>query len=287
MVCPKHNPVAFAEPPKSSPIASPLKTEGNTHSALYQPYSGATAAFVNLLVIAVGMFFLVTEPLGPLGFMLLLLGTAMIWGYFSVNPAEAKLVFLQGVYKGVVSQEGFYWVNPLSKMTTLSLKPKTYSRNDFNATDRFGMPLILSFSLTWRVTDPNLAYFAHQELDKAVSEKFESIITHLSSVYPYQDNLLGQVDFKDGLVTIAQLLEKEAIDALRKLGVRPLECKLYKATPNPSVTMSLSPLQTAHKATEIARQVIQKIRNDGFIPFGAEDEKRLYSDIIIAICSQS
>src|SRR5688500_10973921 len=47
-------------------------------------------------------------------------------GLTVVNPNEAKVVTLFGVYKGSIKQAGFWWVNPLTTRRQLSLRIRNF-----------------------------------------------------------------------------------------------------------------------------------------------------------------
>src|SRR4051812_11189096 len=43
-------------------------------------------------------------------------------GFFTVNPGEAKVLQLLGVYKGTVRTQGFWYANPFVTKKTISLR---------------------------------------------------------------------------------------------------------------------------------------------------------------------
>src|SRR5262245_34443879 len=47
-------------------------------------------------------------------------------GLTVVNPNEAKVVTLFGVYKGTIKHPGFWWVNPLSTRRKVSLRVRNF-----------------------------------------------------------------------------------------------------------------------------------------------------------------
>src|SRR5512138_1101233 len=47
-------------------------------------------------------------------------------GFTVVNPNEAKVVQLFGVYRGSIKEQGFYWVNPLTSRRTVSLRVRNF-----------------------------------------------------------------------------------------------------------------------------------------------------------------
>ena len=48
----------------------------------------------------------------PLGFLGIALGVLACFGYFTLQPNEARVQILFGSYKGTVRSSGFHWANP-------------------------------------------------------------------------------------------------------------------------------------------------------------------------------
>jgi regulator of protease activity HflC (stomatin/prohibitin superfamily) len=47
-------------------------------------------------------------------------------GFFTVNPGEAKVLQLLGVYKGTVRNQGFWYANPFVTKKTTSLRIRNF-----------------------------------------------------------------------------------------------------------------------------------------------------------------
>src|SRR5689334_15305500 len=48
----------------------------------------------------------------PLGMLGIVLGVVGLFGYFTLQPNEARVQILFGNYKGTVRRSGFHWANP-------------------------------------------------------------------------------------------------------------------------------------------------------------------------------
>src|SRR4051812_5592073 len=60
--------------------------------------------------------------LGVLAMILIVVLAASAAGFFTVNPGEAKVLQLLGVYKGTVRTQGFWYANPFVTKKTISLR---------------------------------------------------------------------------------------------------------------------------------------------------------------------
>ena len=86
-----------------------------------QSFSGWTVLAVHALLIAVMVWQLAASissqqwPASRIILICLLFAASIIlpWGYFTLQPNEAKVLILFGKYKGTIREDGFHWTNPL------------------------------------------------------------------------------------------------------------------------------------------------------------------------------
>src|ERR1700679_3473547 len=81
-------------------------------------WNGWPLLFLNiaLLIGAAYLLKLVDSAGGPapiVGRLMGLIGVAMLFGYFTLQPNEARVLILFGAYKGTVRKSGLHWANPL------------------------------------------------------------------------------------------------------------------------------------------------------------------------------
>src|SRR5262245_5109709 len=62
-------------------------------------------------------------------------------GLTIVNPNEAKVVTLFGVYKGSIKHSGLRWVNPLTTRRRVSLRIRNFESGKLKVNDRDGNPI--------------------------------------------------------------------------------------------------------------------------------------------------
>ena len=83
--------------------------------------SGWMGLFLHLLFIALMAWLLVSTISGnrwsppyiaALALLLIAIAFVFPFGYFTLQPNEAKALILFGSYKGTVRQDGFHWINP-------------------------------------------------------------------------------------------------------------------------------------------------------------------------------
>src|SRR5437773_3413047 len=73
--------------------------------------------------------------------LIFVLAALCIGGCTVVNPNQAKVVTLFGVYKGSLKQPGFWWVNPLTTRRNVSLRVRNFESGKLKVNDRDGNPI--------------------------------------------------------------------------------------------------------------------------------------------------
>ncbi|HTV94409.1 MAG TPA: hypothetical protein VME42_00320 [Steroidobacteraceae bacterium] len=85
-------------------------------------WNGWLILLLNVAVLVVA-WWLIKSPDSAGGAAMLLgramaaLGVVMLFGYFTLQPNEARVLILFGAYQGTVRRSGFHWANPLYART--------------------------------------------------------------------------------------------------------------------------------------------------------------------------
>src|SRR5690349_7902197 len=74
-------------------------------------------------------------------------------GFAVINPNEAKVVQLFGVYKGTIKQPGFWWVNPLTRRRRVSLRVRNFESSRLKVNDQDANPIEIASVIVWRVIE--------------------------------------------------------------------------------------------------------------------------------------
>ena len=84
----------------------------------------------------------------------------VLWaGLTVVNPNEAKVVQLFGVYKGSIKEQGLWWVNALTSRRRVSLRIRNFESSRLKVNDHDGNPIEIAAVVVWRVVETAEAVF--------------------------------------------------------------------------------------------------------------------------------
>lgn len=221
------------------------------------------------------------------------IGIALFFGYFTVQPNEARVLILFGAYKGTVRATGFHWANPLyarsrgrsatrveasaergprvyrgvrptssagypSLSSKLSLRVQNFNTPTLKVNDKRGNPVEIAAVVVWRVSDTAQAAFDVEDYNNYVEIQSEAAVRTIASRYAYDRGEEQEVTLREGAEEVAHALQEELQARLLKAGVVVEEARLTHLAYAAEVAPTMLRRQQA-EAIVAARQII--VRN--------------------------
>src|SRR5262245_23733238 len=127
-----------------------------SHEKELRGISGWTMVVVLFAVLAAAAYALVQTARDPDALVIvalifvIALDIACFGGLTVVNPNQAKVITLFGVYKGSIKTAGFWWVNPLTARRRLSLRVRNFESGKLKVNDFDGNPIEIAAVVVWR-----------------------------------------------------------------------------------------------------------------------------------------
>jgi regulator of protease activity HflC (stomatin/prohibitin superfamily) len=233
--------------------------------------------------------------IGPRFWLVLLmfgLGVFLCFGFFTLQPNEARVLILFGSYKGTVRTSGFHWANPLYARsrgsvampaseappsplpraghrsgqrsggivyrplkTKLSLRAHNFNSDTLKVNDKRGNPVEIAAVVVWRVEDTAQAAFDVEDYESYVQVQSESAIRSIASLYAYDHGEDHEVTLRGGGDEVAHELKKELEVRLAKAGVLVEEARLTHLAYAPEIAPAMLRRQQA-EAVIAAREKI-------------------------------
>ena len=182
------------------------------------------------------------------------LGIFACFGFFTLEPNEARVLILFGAYKGTVRVSGFHWANPLFARnrgvvpgatpvatksphggtrltlpklpTKLSLRVHNFNSQTLKVNDKRGNPVEIAAVVVWRVDDTAQAVFDVEDYESYVQVQSEAAIRGIASLYAYDHGEEHELTLRGGGDDVAHALKKELEVRLAKAGVVVEEARL-------------------------------------------------------------
>ncbi len=215
------------------------------------------------------------------------LGVFACFGFFTLEPNEARVLILFGAYKGTVRSSGFHWVNPLYSRsrgvvpgsapmaqrvklgplsvtdgtrrptlpTKLSLRAHNFNSPTLKVNDKRGNPVEIAAVVVWRVDDTAQAVFDVEDYESYVQVQSESAIRSIASLYAYDHGEEHEPTLRSGGDEVARELQKELQVRLKKAGVVVEEARLTHLAYAPEIAPAMLRRQQA-EAVIAAREKI-------------------------------
>jgi membrane protease subunit (stomatin/prohibitin family) len=241
----------------------------------------------------------VTLPLGMKVIALLLaIVVFLCWfGFYKVNPNQAKVLQLFGRYVGTDRHSGLRWSNPLYSKQTISLRVRNFESGRLKVNDANGNPIEIAAVIVWRVVDTAEAVFEVDNYENYVTIQSESALRNLATSYPYEDH----GDDNKGLTLrsnanqIALKLQEEVHERLQKAGVEVMEARLSHLAYSPEIAQAMLQRQQASAvlgarkiivqgAVSIVHAALEQLKTMEVVELDPERKAAMVSNLLVVLC---
>lgn len=247
-----------------------------------------------------------------LSFLLQFVSITMLFGYFSLQPNEARVLVLFGAYKGTVRKSGFHWGNPFysnggvaAKGTVkrhprnkISLRTRNFNSDRLKVNDRRGNPIEIAAVVVWRVEDTAQAMFDVDDFENYVRVQSESAIRHLASCYAYDHGEENEVTLRSGVDEVSQALREELQQRLTKAGVVIEEARLTHLAYASEIAQAMLRRQQAeaviaarqkivHGAVSMVEMALKELAEKHVVQLDDERTAAMVSNLMVVLCSES
>lgn len=212
-------------------------------------------------------------------------GFISLFGHFTLQPNEARVLILFGDYHGTARESGFFWANPFyarirsrvpvqggtsaahkhgageataqhrALSATISLRVRNFISDKLKVNDKRGNPVEIAAVVVWRVADTARAAFDVDDYESYVQIQSESAIRHIASLYSYDHSEEDEPTLRDSADEVATALQRELQVRLEKAGLTVDEARLTHLAYAPEIAQAMLRRQQA-EAVIAARQKI-------------------------------
>lgn len=247
----------------------------------------------------IALFVVVRYPLAIVaGIIIALLTFISLFGFFSLQPNEAKVLILFGAYKGTERRSGFHWTNPFYTKRQISLRSWNLNSEKLKVNDKRGNPIEIAAVVVWRVEDTAQAIFDVQDYDSYVRIQSESAIRHLASSYAYDQGEGNEVTLRNGADTVAEALAVELQARLSKAGVIVDEARISHLAYAPEIAQAMLRRQQAeaiidarskivHGAVSMVEMALRELAEKQVIQMDDERKAAMVSNLLVVLCAEA
>jgi regulator of protease activity HflC (stomatin/prohibitin superfamily) len=225
-------------------------------------------------------------------FLAAIAGFICFFGYFTLQPNEARVQILFGDYKGTVRAGGFRWANPFysrsratatnkpsgsvlraltkndlkgamaeahppSLSTKLSLRAHNFNCETLKVNDKRGNPVEIAAVVVWRIEDTAQAVFDVEDYKSYVQVQSESALRSIASNFAYDHGESHEPTLRGSSDEVAHALMEELQVRLAKAGVVVDEARLTHLAYAPEIASVMLRRQQAEAIVAARRQIVQ------------------------------
>jgi regulator of protease activity HflC (stomatin/prohibitin superfamily) len=246
------------------------------------------------------------------------------FGFFTLEPNQARVLVLFGKYHGTVRRDGFHWANPFysngpsapqdaaprkpgdialrvpkrGNRLKISLRARNLNGDRLKVNDKNGNPIEIAAVIVWRVEDTAQALFDVDNYEEYVRIQSESALRHLGSQYAYDHGEEYEVTLRSGVAEVSQALARELDERLAKAGVTIEEARLTHLAYAPEIAQAMLRRQQAEAVLAARRKIvlgavgmvqhaIQELSVGNVIDLDPERRAAMAGNLMVVLCGDS
>ena len=218
------------------------------------------------------------------------------FGFFMVNPKEARVMQLFGKYAGTVHDSGLRWANPFYTKMRVSLRVRNFESSKLKVNDKNGNPIEIAAVIVWEVTDTAEAVFQVDDYEDFVSIQSESALRNLATSYAYDHHEDNDISLRSDPTKISAALKIEVQDRLEKAGVTVIESRISHLAYAPEIANAMLKRQQAMAIIAARRTIVEgavgmvemaltKLEERGIVELDTERKAAMVSNLLVVLCS--
>jgi regulator of protease activity HflC (stomatin/prohibitin superfamily) len=221
-----------------------------------------------------------------------------VFGLTVVNPNEAKVVTLFGVYRGSLKEAGFWWVHPLTTRRKVSLRVRNFESGHLKVNDHDGNPIEIASVVVWKVVETFEAVFNVDDYEHFVHVQSEAAVRILATSYPYDAHQPGQLSLRLSAGEISERLRHEIEERLARAGIEVIEARISHLAYAPEIASAMLRRQQASAvvaartkivegAVGMVEMALQELDRKAVVTLDSERKATMVSNLLVVLCSES
>lgn len=263
--------------------------------------SGIPMLVIMVAIIALTLVLLISDDqqhglLMAGGILTILASAFVLSGLYKVEPNQAAVLSLFGKYKGTVTTAGLRWNNPFYTKRKVSLRVRNFESGKLKVNELEGSPIEIAAIVVWQVIDSAEAVFNVDDFESFVQIQSESAVRSMATVYPYDQQVDGDVSLRSHAQEISAKLMTEIQEHLTEAGVRIIEARISHLAYAPEIAQAMLQRQQASAiiaartrivegAVGMVEMALEQLKNKGVVDLDEERRAMMVSNLLVVLCS--
>ncbi|GAB6007598.1 SPFH domain-containing protein [Dysgonomonas reticulitermitis] len=298
-----------------------MKTQERTFEGFI--ISGFLALLLSFIVLTVSVWGISTGLIWalPLGLLGCILASISILGFIVIEPNNARVMIFFGKYKGTITKNGFFWVNPFYSKKKLTLRARNLDVPPIKVNDKVGNPIMIGSVLVWRVRDTYKAMFdidtssisgvvpgttnnyiqfsnRMQAYENFVKIQSDAALRQVAGLFAYDNNNneANKITLRSDGEEVSQRLEVELNSRLEIAGIEVIEARInYLAYAAEIASVMLRRQQAdaiiaarekiVEGAVSMVQLALDKLQKDEIVELDEERKASMVSNLLVVLCA--
>jgi regulator of protease activity HflC (stomatin/prohibitin superfamily) len=228
-----------------------------------------------------------------------------LWGFFVVQPNEARVLQLFGRYIGTVRAPGLRWANPFYSKQTVSLRAMSFQSEHLKVNDSDGNPIQIAAIIVYRVVDTAKAAFDVDNVGRYVPIQAEAAVRRIAQSYPYDSHdaagapagSTNELSLRGSTQAIAAHLKREVQGLVAPAGVEVLDAQISHLAYAPEIAHAMLQRQQASAiiaarqkivdgAVGMVEMALERLQRDGVVQLDNERKAQMIANLLVVLCGQ-
>ena len=255
-----------------------------------------------LLVVIAGAIWLFVQgvqgesaPMAIAAVLVGLLGFALLFGLYMVEPNQAAVVSLFGRYVGTVKENGLRWNNLFFSKRKVSLRVRNFESGKLKVNELDGSPIEIAAVIVWRVVDSAEAVFNVDDYESFVHIQSEAALRAMATSYPYDQHEDGQVSLRSHPIEISEKLKQQLDERLTEAGVDVIDARISHLAYAPEIASAMLQRQQANAviaartrivagAVGMVEMALEELQKNGVVHLDEERKAAMVSNLLVVLC---
>lgn len=234
------------------------------------------------------------------GFMVLMPALVLVLpGFFIINPNMSRVLVLFGKYRGTVRRNGFFWTNPFTVKSSVSLRAHNLDGEHLKVNDLLGNPIEISAVIVWRVHDTARAKFDVEDYEHYVRVQSDAAVRQLASSHPYDAGQADEVQttLRGSTEEVVVELQNALAGRFDDAGIEVIEARLNHLAYAPEIAGAMLQRQQAKAVVAAREQIVDgaigmvemaldRLQRDEVLELDDERRATLVGNLLIVLCGQ-
>lgn len=230
----------------------------------------------------------------------------VICGLVMVEPNETRVLVFFGKYKGTLSDNGFFWVNPFYSKRRIPVRARNLDIEPVKVNDKVGNPIMIGAVLVWKVKDTYKVTFDIDSLkgnemlaaSNFVMIQSDAALRQVAGMYAYDNNNNDSdaITLRSDGDEVSQKLEDELNSRLAIAGIEVIEARInYLAYASEIASVMLRRQQAdaiisarekiVEGAVSMVQLALDKLEKDNVVQLDEERKAAMVSNLLVVLCA--